>query len=84
MIERDFDVPFVADLAVWNLRRHWEATATTAARLAAVEEWTKAFGGPDAVMEGLGPRYTHAESQQHWQLAEVSPPDGPRPEEIAF
>ncbi len=71
-------------LAVWNLRSRWKAKESTAARMGAVGEWAKEFGGAEAVIEELGKTYTSAQARQHWELREAAPPYKTRTDEISF
>jgi hypothetical protein len=71
-------------LAVWSLRNRWRADKSTAARLAAVQNWTTESGGVEAVIEALGETYTKAQSHQHWELWEAASPYKTRTDEISF
>jgi hypothetical protein len=71
-------------MAVWSLRSTWNANASTAARVAAVQKWTAEFGGADAVIKELGTLYTSAQARQKWELGESATPYRNRTDEVSF
>lgn len=71
-------------LAVWNLRNGWKADRSTAARMAAVQNWATEFGGVEAVINALGETYTKAQAHQHWELWEAATPYKTGTDEISF
>jgi hypothetical protein len=71
-------------LAVWNLRNGWKADKSTAARMAAVQNWATEFGGVGAVIKALGQTYTKAQAHQHWELWETATPYKTGTDEISF
>jgi adenine-specific DNA methylase len=71
-------------LAVWNLRKGWKQEKRTNDRLAAVEKWTREFGGLETVITELGTTYAGAQARQHWELSESGKPYRTRSDEVSF
>ena len=54
-------------LAVWFLRKEWDATQPISERLDKVGKWLKMLGGVDAVLTELGATYNDAGLRQQWK-----------------
>ena len=54
-------------LAVWFLRKDWDATWPIGERLEKVGKWLKTFGGVEAVSKELGATFADAGRRQQWK-----------------
>ncbi len=71
-------------LAVWFLRKEWDATWPIGERLAKVGEWIKIFGGVDAVLTELGATFDDAGLRQQWKPEGAWSVREEREDEISF
>ncbi|MCI0747951.1 MAG: DUF1156 domain-containing protein [Verrucomicrobia subdivision 3 bacterium] len=71
-------------LAVWNLKAKWSVKHCISERLKLVMSWIEKFGGPAAVLNELGEKFTRASRNQCWELSESAVKYGKGTDEVAF
>jgi adenine-specific DNA methylase len=58
-------------LAIWNLRKDWEANLGYQAKITAVREWLAEFGGVEAVLRAMNQIFRNAAQRQRWVPEEM-------------
>ena len=71
-------------LAIWNLRKTWDAKQPVNERMNEVSRWLAAFGGISAVLGALDGTFSGAQRAQSWMPESALREANEREDEVSF